>query len=269
MLRKLVKYELRATRRMMLPCALALLFLAVLGRFSLGRIIAPTDSQIWTVVNSLTLVGYALAIMAVSVVVTVMIIQRFYKNLTGDEGYLMFTLPVKPRLLILSKLLVAAFWEMVTFLAILASLAILVYQPGLGDRLLEELVQGWALAVGYVPAAPWYMAFFCVLTVLSSMANILMIYAAIAMGHTMKGHRIVGSVLSYFGLGIVIQLLSIPFVLTLVLPMARLGNGPVTMQQGGQLIGGILLFVAGLVAAMLITFFLITNYIFSKQLNLE
>jgi hypothetical protein len=44
----------------------------------------------------------------------IVLIQRFYKNLLGDEGYLMFTLPVQSWSHILSKLAVSMLWTVVS-----------------------------------------------------------------------------------------------------------------------------------------------------------
>ena len=55
-------------------------------------------------------IGYMLymgVMMAAFVVTAVILIQRFYKNLLGSEGYLMFTLPVTVTQHLLSKTIIA------------------------------------------------------------------------------------------------------------------------------------------------------------------
>ena len=47
---------------------------------------------------------------------------RFYKSMYTDEGYLTHTLPVTSHQLLLSKILVMAAWNLISTLAILASM---------------------------------------------------------------------------------------------------------------------------------------------------
>ena len=65
------------------------------------------------VINILSLIVPSLfgaIVMAICVVTFIMTIQRFYKNMLGREGYLMFTLPVSVSKLIWSKLIVVMVW---------------------------------------------------------------------------------------------------------------------------------------------------------------
>lgn len=100
MLRKLLKYEFRATARVMLPLYLVVIVLALLTR----------GASLWTqqvtfyglgegllgVLAALIAVGFILALLATFVVAVVLAVVRFRNNLLTDEGYVMFTLPVSP-----------------------------------------------------------------------------------------------------------------------------------------------------------------------------
>lgn len=98
MLRKLLKYEFKATARTMVPLYIVLI------AFSLFHlVINPLDvlestgnTSIRTIIAMLDIMLYVVLIVGLSIMTLVIMIQRFYKNLLGDEGYLMFTLPVKP-----------------------------------------------------------------------------------------------------------------------------------------------------------------------------
>ncbi len=97
MLGKLVKYELKACGRIFVPLYISILVVAaIIGMFS--------NTQILQVPTILMFVLMALFI-ALVVMTVVLILQRFKKNLLEDEGYLMFTLPVSTKSLILSKYL--------------------------------------------------------------------------------------------------------------------------------------------------------------------
>ena len=48
-------------------------------------------------------------------------LQRFYKNLLGDEGYIMFTLPASVHQHVWSKLIVSAVWFIATGVVVFLS----------------------------------------------------------------------------------------------------------------------------------------------------
>ena len=74
---------------------------------------------------------YVITLIGIFVATMLITIQRFYKSLLGDEGYLMFTLPVRPWQLITSKLIVSALWSIVSCVVAVGS--IMVMAIGLDD----------------------------------------------------------------------------------------------------------------------------------------
>lgn len=119
MLAKLLKYEIKATARKFLPIYGAIIIVSMLVnlgiRFPNLDILAGLSSFILT------------ALFISLVVITLMtIIQRFKNNLLSDEGYLMFTLPVSAKKLILSKLITALIWAFTSGIVALLSFLIIV-----------------------------------------------------------------------------------------------------------------------------------------------
>ena len=104
MLGKLMKYELKATGRVLLPLYGAILLVSVLGAFSLERM---SEFEMGALVFVLVYTGLCVALVVLTLV---LIIQRFNRNLLKDEGYLMFTLPVSVHSLLFSKLFSALLW---------------------------------------------------------------------------------------------------------------------------------------------------------------
>ena len=94
MLGKLIKHEFRATGRIMLPLLGAELLLSVLAGLSIRGLDRMENMGFLGVTYVLTLVVFFLGLFALGVVAFVLMIQRFYKNLLRDEGYLAMTLPV-------------------------------------------------------------------------------------------------------------------------------------------------------------------------------
>lgn len=151
MLRKLLKHEFRATARIMLPLYLVLLVTAV-GANITTQGLSNSSYQILRLLGALLAMAFGIAIIGVCVMSLVVMVQRFYKNLLGDEGYVMLTLPVNLHQQVWSKLIVSAVWFAATFLAVvLAALmvsfnvgSLTAFFRGIGE-LLEQLTAYYAL----------------------------------------------------------------------------------------------------------------------------
>ena len=113
MLGKLIKHEFRATSRIMGPMLLIVLALSVLVRFSI-TVLENAESSFLNILAVLFVLAFAVGIIAVNLMSIIIMIQRFYKNLLGDEGYLMFTLPANVHSIIWSKLIVSIVWFLAT-----------------------------------------------------------------------------------------------------------------------------------------------------------
>ncbi len=90
MLGKLIKYEIKATARTFLP-----LFAALLISAGIYKLISALSAKAPQAPEIISLILYNIILVGVFVMTFVVMVQRFYKNLLSDEGYLMFTLPVK------------------------------------------------------------------------------------------------------------------------------------------------------------------------------
>lgn len=101
-LSKLLKYDLRANLKIFLFIWPAILVFGLLERVAL---MAELPVKISAIFVNLTTVLFVLAVIAACVFALVISVIRFYSGLLRDEGYLMFTLPVRPWQLVLSKLL--------------------------------------------------------------------------------------------------------------------------------------------------------------------
>ena len=117
MLRKLLKYDLRASFKYWWILALSSVAISIFGGVCLNVLINTlakstqdtAGNQILLILS--TYIGFLLAIVglfAFVIVAEVFIYIRFYKNLFSDEGYLTFTLPVRRSQILLSKLLMAS-----------------------------------------------------------------------------------------------------------------------------------------------------------------
>ena len=213
MLGKLFKHEMRATARIFLWLYIAFVVIAVLNALfsphiagAMGPYYAestypptatnPMDTAtdaIPNVVQAILMTLYFISIVVISIVTFVVIILRFFRNLLGDEGYLMMTLPVSREQHMLSKLLVAVLWSVCTI--VLVFLSFLLFAGNVG--FLGEITRGLQeIAAGGLPVYRW-IAMFVLALVVGSFTSILMLYAAMAIGPNLLKNRVGGSILAF------------------------------------------------------------------------
>ncbi|MCI8849428.1 MAG: hypothetical protein HFF85_06540 [Oscillibacter sp.] len=271
MLRKLIKHEFHATGRTMLPLYLILLLTAagsnIAGRWML-------DSQIFAVslLGGLIIFAFIIAIFAVFVEAFWLMIQRFYKNLLQDEGYLMMTLPVSVHQHVWAKLTVSAVWFLATISAVILASMIVAYDVHIfqeffhliGDifRVLQKLKISEAFN-GTVIIIEGLALIFLALAAFS-----LQFYAALAMGHSMANHKMVWSVGCFFGFQFAVQFVGSLLLVSLSkMRLFRFLNNwdpePIVAVHVG------LLMAIGLVVIYGTIFYIVTIFFLKKRLNLE
>ena len=125
MLGKLLKYELKATSRVFIPLYIAILIVSIVNGLSLNLEILNIQG-----LATIVLMCLFISLFVITIVVT---IQRFNKNLLKDEGYLMFTLPVSSKHLVLSKYLTSLIWTFLSFIVALLSFTIIFTIATYGD----------------------------------------------------------------------------------------------------------------------------------------
>ena len=108
---KLCKLESRYLIRFFGPMWALVLVLSVINRYTFWAMEEETGSGL---VGGLMMFALVMAASAMCVVALVAVIQRFYNGLLKDEGYLMFTLPVKSGALINAKGLMATIFTVIT-----------------------------------------------------------------------------------------------------------------------------------------------------------
>ena len=103
MLGKLIKYDLKALAKILAPLWGVLLVMGLI----FGISIRSNLDGIGNTMIVFSLVVIIAVIVAIFVMNVIIVIQRFWNGLLQEEGYLMFTLPVTTRSLILSKVISA------------------------------------------------------------------------------------------------------------------------------------------------------------------
>ena len=271
MLRKLLKHEFRATGRIMLPMYLVLLVTALGSNLAGRKMLDGPD--ILNTLGVLIIMAFGFAICGVLLMSFVLMIQRFYKNLLQDEGYLMFTLPVSVHQHIWSKLIVSAVWFIVTVLAVVLAGMIVAYDVGFLRaffNFLGEFFQGLRLLkISEALNGTVYLAEAAVLVFLAMAVFSLQFYAALAAGHSRPDHKMVWSVAWFFGFQFALQFLgSLLFMALDRLRIPNFLNIDWDMSAAAAIHIG-LLFMIGCVVVYGAIFYAVTAFFLEKHLNLE
>ena len=274
MLRKLLKHEFRATGRIMLPLYLILLATAIGANFS-TRGLLETDLKMLDLLGGLLIMAFGVAIVAVCVMSMVVMVQRFYKNLLQDEGYVMMTLPVSAHQHLWSKLIVSAVWFALTLVMVCLACFIMAFDVGFVQQIaagFRELFQEIFrhLTAYYAINGTAMIVEFLVVCFVGCCAMCLQFYAALAIGHSFANHKMAWSVLWFFliqfavqflgGIGIV--LLDESWFHRLLLGWTEHISGMASMHLGMFAV------ILGEVVYSAIFYFL-TTYFLQKRLNLE
>lgn len=266
MLGKLLKYEMKATGRIFLPLFLTLLMFAGITRF-----IYTIGPEKWATPAIISMAIYIIIMVGMFVMTFIVMIQRFYKNLLSDEGYLMLTLPVKPWKHIASKLLVSMLWMVTSGIVALISILIIALEKGDLAELTRQFTAFCHQVFEQLGASAYLFSLELIIGLFIGLASgILIVYASIAIGHLFSRHKMFAS----FGAFIVLNTLSqILFMLISLIPGSNYfpnlqvtSNNFIAMQPIIHLVIAYTIIMTGLLC---IVYFAATNFILSKRLNLE
>ncbi len=266
MLTKLLKYEYKATGRIFLPLYAVLLVFA-----AINKILLNLNTSRFELPQGISMFLYVAMIIAIFVITVVVTIQRFYRNLLSDEGYLMFTLPVKTWQHIVSKLLVSVSWVILSVIIAFGSIFIVAYERGLFGDIASELSLLLDTVDAYLGSG--HLAILSTELIagilISLFASSLMLYAAIAVGHMAPNHKLLVSFGAFLGLNTVTQIIvgiisfytlpgTIEFISSVEEPLI-----PANLES---------LLLVYLILIPLVfgaAFYALTTFILNKKLNLE
>lgn len=285
MLKKLLKYEFKATARYFLPLYGIVIIFALLNRlfyFLMERM----DANQAAAFNDHTFVyegisGYStpfailggtltsifvLLLITLFLTAFILTIVRFYRSFVSTEGYLMFTLPVTVHQHLWSKLLVAMVWNIGAVVIFGLSMLLLFAQdvfniPWLEIRqALQVIFQsgqvGWLIQLGLQGL---------LMFLLSSISGILYLYFCMAVGQLFNEHKLLASIGAYLLLGTLAQFLAF-FAGFAIFPGLLELNWAISPEWAATWIMAAINLVA---LAVCVLFYFLTHYLLSKRLNLQ
>lgn len=251
MLGKLIKYDLKALGKILLPLWGTLIIGGLIFGLSLR---GDITSNTMTVFSLILIIAIITAILVLNVII---IIQRFWKGLLKEEGYLMFTLPVTTRSLILSKVLSALIISCGTMLVIgILGVEIVALSPlSLGNTAAH--FGNWVIKVN---AGPWigYGTIFAIVGLLSSIYHV---YTAMVIGQLSNSNRFLFAFIAYAGLSIITGLIGIP-------TFTSMGNIGSSLYHTFGFDSDLWIYLIENIV-LIIIYHIITEVLLTKKLNLE
>ncbi len=277
MLGKLIKHELRATSRVMLPLLLALLIVTVLANLSFsykyndtGSHVSETSgSVLFDILSGIVIVIFEVGVLASILVAIVLMIQRFRSNILQDEGYVTLSLPVSIHSLIWSKLIVSAIWYLVIIGAVVLAIwgsvvnidalrrAAVTIREVLDDISAENAINFTLMGLEALG-----------LFFLGCVSSCLLFYASLATGHGFANRKMLLSVCAFFIFVILTQLVTellSDLFNRLDLELPFLGSASSAMGEWHIMC----LYIALALVCYGAVFYFITVFSLKRRLNLE
>lgn len=276
MLRKLLKYEWKSSWRIILAMNCFLLLVTLLGMFSFRALFAENQLEVVQIFGVLSLILYYLTIIVIIFAVLIFMGVRFYRNLYGDEGYLMHTLPVSVHAKVLSKLFVTVAFYLITTIAIILSVislafSLITYAEPTVD-LAAEIAKGWREVQPILEQElgmnlGLYGFLIIIGVIVGTFSAILMIYAAISIGQMFGRHKVMGSIVSYIGLYILQQ--TITSIITLPFTIDKTINSIEDAASFGAIMNSSLLSGFAISAVFGVFYYILTVVLMKNKMNLD
>ena len=198
MLAKLLKYEIPAVARKLLPLYAALIVVSILFGLNFRGEYWYRNSSILTVISAML---FAAAVTAVFVMSIIVMIQRYNDNLMGDGGYFSWALPVKVDTHLMNKTISAGIWYLVGAIGIVTSVFLVAMSSGAVN--LIDLIRELIMNFESLPRLFVVIVEFFILAFLGGCKVGLQVYTAITIGHQAKKHVVLAALGVYIGTSVV------------------------------------------------------------------
>ena len=280
MLKKLLKYDWKSVSGLLLILHGILLAYTLIGRIGIafglskyGDTLTGSVTETYGIVSGIYILIYVFFIMAIMVVTGVYLAARFHKNLFSDEGYLTHTLPVSPAKIMWSKILVSWAWIVIDAVFVVASVLMLLLFKQTFEPFKYAVSKFFSVLTGAYGIQNQIFVILLILTVLAQFFGCytMLVLFSMCLGSLFKTHKILGAVVSFFGINIILSIVS-TIIMFAVPGWSSTGSVSVTTAANGGFIGGensIFLFTIVWNLALAVLFFLGSRYILSRKLNLE
>lgn len=189
------------------PPVMALIFMIIDKFYMQSEAFETGKSALGSTLHMISGFVYAGVFIALIVATVLIILQRFYKGLLRDEGYLMHTLPVKPWQLITAKGFTAFVVVIISgIIAVISIFFLMGVSFSISD--LGELLGDIFGMYSNEPVYILYTIEVVLLMALSILKSIYKTYASMSIGQLSGNHKILVSVAVYIGISVAIMFIT-------------------------------------------------------------
>lgn len=264
MLGKLMKYEFKATWKLIVPMYLFMLLMSIITYITVQMSFFNSKNDLVVMTGMVIVMTYVLSMFVIVVGTIIYLIYRFYTSVYGDEGYLLHTLPVDKHHIIISKGLVSVIWIISNIVLIYFSVLFLF---STNKEFVETIRDGFSYYMDIINTYNKVSAFSVFMTIVASFvtlfARILKISACISLGQLSSNHKVLVSFGFYYAIHFVQRIFSLIYFTIISLSentSSTLSSSLYTGSWAFSLISG-LIYCA--------VFYFLTWYVMEKKLNLD
>lgn len=215
---------------------------------------------------------YYMSIIVCSVGITVYMAVRFYKSMFTDEGYLTHTLPATSHQLLLSKVITMSIWNLIGVIGVVVSIFILVgcvcffwmdNFSSLGyefQSLMHELAQ-----LEELKGIFGMMLTMIFVIIVSAFSGTMTVVGSISVGQMLRKHRILGAIGAYFGITMIVQIISTIVMFPIMFQVAM----TVDPSDIFSVYNTMYLVIALIGVAVSVGLYFLSEYLIRRQLDLE
>ena len=267
MLGKLMKYEWKATWKLLVPANGFLILMTILVYATIRMSFFRSPNMVVTMIEILIIMTYILSMLAVVIMTMIYLTYRFYKSVYGDEGYLLHTLPVDKHQIIVAKAAVSTLWVFCSILLIYFSIFFLASANQFLLRSMVDSIESYLELVGDSTGVSGFVILMSLITLfVTIIARVLKITACISLGQLSPNHKVLSALGIYCGFYFLQRMFNLIYYMILILVV----ESSVTEKQDYVAAWGTsweTALISGLIYS--VVFYFLTWYIMDKKLNLE
>ena len=207
MLGKLMKYEWKATWKLLLPMNAFIVLMSILVFIMVQMSFFDSNNHLVEMTGTVIVLTYIFSMFVISIGTIIYLIYRFYTSVYGDEGYLLHTLPMDKHHIIIAKALTSAAWVIINSIVIIFSV---LFVFSAQSEVMEMIAEGFEYYIDFMKDYNAITGFSVVMTLIASffsvLARILKIFACASLGQMASNHKLLASFAFYYGIYLVQQL---------------------------------------------------------------
>lgn len=275
MLKKLYKYDWKSVSLLLFILHAVLIVYTLIGRIGIS-FLKGTDSfqtlelsGLWGIAGGFYIMGFVLFIFAIVIATIVYLGIRIQRNLFSDEGYLTHTLPVTPTQILLSKVFIIWTWCVIDFICVVVSIFTLVAYKETLPAILDSISTLFGTLMGSFGFSDQIEGFLVILGALTQYLGFytMLLLFSMCLGNLFKSHKILGTILSFFGLNIILAFVNT--MITFIIPGLSPFMQTITQSNVSVYSGRLMIFTLVWNLLCSVLFFLGSRYILTKKLNLD